>query len=324
MRELKSIIKSSKLPIEEIEKEGEDHNQAVDKNLQKVSVKVSNTESLTTLSSSVNSEFCKLKPSSLNRASKAAQNYDSSKYSKWLLNPFTSVYTSRFTCLECQNYTWEKHEIRYVITGKSQIVCFFIVFWIFAESHCFRTVPCSGPTIEQCIKKDLRSEIIEDYQCIKWTITDTLLRIKSLRVRYGDSIPPIKDLVLIEEELLLNKFVDLDFIDEDEFKKWFVNFSNRKQNNRHLVKLSKPKCRIAREHILSKAPKILWIHLNRLADFDHFGNMRKNQNYIKFSKTIDLSDCFGEQFKHKYELKSVVEHLGGPNSGHFIVSHRLS
>lgn len=82
MRELKSIIKSSKLPIEEIEKEGEDHNQAVDQNLQKVSVKVSNTESLTTLSSSVNSEFCKLKPSSLNRDSKAAQNYDSSKYSK--------------------------------------------------------------------------------------------------------------------------------------------------------------------------------------------------------------------------------------------------
>lgn len=33
-----------------------------------------------------------------------------------LTNPFTGIYSSRFTCLNCKDYTWTKHEIRYVLT----------------------------------------------------------------------------------------------------------------------------------------------------------------------------------------------------------------
>ena len=33
-----------------------------------------------------------------------------------LTNPFTAVYASRFHCLECRDYSWTTHEIRYVLT----------------------------------------------------------------------------------------------------------------------------------------------------------------------------------------------------------------
>ena len=150
-----------------------------------------------------------------------------------LVNPFTSILTSKFTCLQCQDYTWEKHEMRYVLT-----------------------VPVKGSTLEENIVKDMKCEIIDDYQCIKCTIKQTLGRIQDIRTHYGESLPDIRSLVLMEQELLLQKYNNLDTIDEDQFDTEIKNFALKKQNNRHMTKLSKPKCRITREHSLTKAPRI--------------------------------------------------------------------
>ena len=52
------------------------------------------------------------------------------------------------------------------------------------------------------------------------------------------------------------------------------------------------------------------------------GNLRKDQNFVKFGSQIEMDSCFGPQFSSTYELRSVVEHLGGANSGHFITMRR--
>ena len=92
-----------------------------------------------------------------------------------------------------------------------------------------------------------------------------------------------------------------------------------KQNKTNHVKLCRPKCTISREHRCSKAPKIFSVHINRLSDYNMYGNIVKNNSFIKFPQLLNLNQWFDTKFEHnKYELKSVVEHLGGADSGHFI------
>ena len=50
----------------------------------------------------------------------------------------------------------------------------------------------------------------------------------------------------------------------------------------------------------------------------------KINNFIKFPYLLRASKWFGDNFNHQFELKSVVEHLGGANSGHFLTMRKLN
>eukprot|EP00345_Euplotes_harpa_P002215 CAMPEP_0168331850 /NCGR_PEP_ID=MMETSP0213-20121227/8586_1 /TAXON_ID=151035 /ORGANISM="Euplotes harpa, Strain FSP1.4" /LENGTH=133 /DNA_ID=CAMNT_0008335719 /DNA_START=1359 /DNA_END=1760 /DNA_ORIENTATION=- len=51
--------------------------------------------------------------------------------------------------------------------------------------------------------------------------------------------------------------------------------------------------------------------------------MHKDKNFIRFPQILRTTTCFGKQFDYYYDLKSVVEHLGGANSGHFLTMRKL-
>lgn len=57
---------------------------------------------------------------------------------------------------------------------------------------------------------------------------------------------------------------------------------------------------------------------------DHFGNLVKNSKFIKFPQILKLSRCFGEQYTHQYELKSVAEHIGGSYGGHYVAMRKMN
>lgn len=88
--------------------------------------------------------------------------------------------------------------------------------------------------------------------------------------------------------------------------------------------LVKPTAKITREFSITKAPKIFCLHLNRLADFDPYGNICKNNKFIKFPQILNLGNIFGSQNTHVYQLKSVVEHYGGANSGHYVTMRKVN
>ena len=288
IRELKKMINAK------------DINDQDDSKKKESSKKTKFSESITTLSSSTNSEFNLARKLNATEYLKIKGKNTERSWFEGLTNPFTLVIASKFQWMEWKDYTWEKHELRYVLT-----------------------VPCKNATLERNIVSDMKPEIIEGYQCIKCTIKEVLERINCLRAYYGDGIPRIKEMVLLEEEIFMRKYLELSEIDEEAFKQDFLNFTLKQQNSDHIMKLGKPQCKIIRQQFLTKLPRILCIHLNRLADFDMFGNISKNHAFIKFPNVLDISECFEGQDKQKYELKSVVEHLGGSNSGHFMTMRKL-
>ena len=171
-----------------------------------------------------------------------------------ITNPFSSIFWSVFTCLDCKDFTWTKNELIYDITV-------FVKF----------------PTLEQNILNEMRKEVIKDYKWIKWSIRETLSRISHIKSKYSEKMSLTKELVLTEEEILLEKYLRSDWIDEEKFEKDFKLFTIKNNNSKHYVKLEKTSSTITKEQRLVKTPKILWIHINRLADYDMNGNVYKDK-----------------------------------------------
>ena len=211
-----------------------------------------------------------------------------------ITNPFTGIFHSQFTCLECGDYTWSKHEIRYVVS-----------------------ITCKFPTIEQNIQNEMQREKIEGYRCVKCVIRETLESIRSIRQYHSVN-------ELEQFQMLLEEFNNKKEVDEDEFMKAFNSFRIKSQINDEYIRLATPSSTIIRDTFLTKAPKILWIHINRLSDFDPFGNIIKNNKFIKFPQILKLNNCFGDQFCQQYELKSVAEHFGGSGGGHFTAMRKIN
>mmetsp|Transcript_9226 Transcript_9226/g.8157 ORF Transcript_9226/g.8157 Transcript_9226/m.8157 type:complete len:139 (+) Transcript_9226:596-1012(+) len=81
---------------------------------------------------------------------------------------------------------------------------------------------------------------------------------------------------------------------------------------------------IKRNFTIARAPKILSIHLNRLADFDNYGNMVKNNNFVTYGRFLDLSCIKSLSIDSEYELKSVVVHYGSAQGGHYVTLRKVT
>ena len=264
-------------------------------------------ESLSTMSSSLISNFnpknSYLKWSNKNNGTELRSILFSDVRSGFegITNPFASIFCSIFTCLDWKDYTWTKNELVYDFTV-------FVKF----------------PTLEQNIMYEMRKEVIKDFKWIKWSIRETLSKISYIKSKYSEKMSLAKELTLTEEEVLLDKYLKMDWIDEDVFENEFRSFTIRNNNGKHYIKLEQTSSTITKEQWLVKAPKILWIHINRLAGYDMDGNVYKDKNFIKFPYLLNASKWFGEFFNHHFQLKSVVEHIGGANSGHYISMRQLN
>ena len=73
-----------------------------------------------------------------------------------------------------------------------------------------------------------------------------------------------------------------------------------------------------------RPPKTLCIHLNRLS-YDNYGQMYLNRNFVEFPSNLDLKevkDACPFEIDLKYELRSVIEHFGTPQFGHYVAAKR--
>ena len=81
---------------------------------------------------------------------------------------------------------------------------------------------------------------------------------------------------------------------------------------------------IKRHFTLVRAPKIMCVHLNRLSDFDQWGNVVKNNNFVHFEKSLKLSNIAGLSFDSEYELKSMIVHYGNAHGGHYLTMRQVN
>lgn len=74
-----------------------------------------------------------------------------------------------------------------------------------------------------------------------------------------------------------------------------------------------------------KAPKLLCLHLNRLA-YDSMGNVFINPRPVNFKEWLLLNPAkvFGFDMEVRYRLVSVIEHHGSMMGGHYIAFKRIT
>ena len=87
----------------------------------------------------------------------------------------------------------------------------------------------------------------------------------------------------------------------------------------------KKKRKFSKRLQLGRPPNCLCVHLNRTTWLQD-GTMFKNNTYVTFPLTLDAGWLLKRQppgFKRvKYKLVAVVEHMGGPFSGHYVTYRR--
>jgi len=65
-------------------------------------------------------------------------------------------------------------------------------------------------------------------------------------------------------------------------------FSTIEGAREYAFPLMKPECRITKETVITKPPKVLCVHINRLSNISPNGQVYKNQNFMQFGLNLNL------------------------------------
>ncbi|CAI2364229.1 unnamed protein product [Moneuplotes crassus] len=208
-----------------------------------------------------------------------------------IVNPFAGIYASHFECLSCR-YSWEKNEIKYALS-----------------------VSCNYPTIDQNINEEMKVEQIQDYVCLKCSIIATLSKINSRFLGSSCRMTAIETQALKLQHTFLITYLNINQnLELEDFENEFNEFSLKHRISRFCMKLIKKKSTIKRYHSIQKKPKIMCIHLNRLSNFDQWGNLTKNNNMVQY----------GLELGEEYKLKSVIVHYGNAFGGHYVALRKIN
>lgn len=164
-----------------------------------------------------------------------------------------------------------------------------------------------------------KTETIEDYTCIKCSIRQHLQSFGA-RMRH-----PLKTFL----ERLVSDNSDLD---EDQFREAWRDWKQRTGDQSKLT-IDFIKRNISRSMQILKPPKILCVHINRVA-YSPMGAEVLNSAKVEFPEEFSLDQISvpqsnGEGQKSQdcessYKLAALVEHVGlTPHSGHYIAYKRL-
>lgn len=113
-------------------------------------------------------------------------------------------------------------------------------------------------------------------------------------------------------------------MDQDKFTEAVKAFKERTGNTvKHNFACIKVEVTQTRKII--RAPKLLCLHLNRLA-YDSSGNVFINHSHVSFDEELELTSArvLGLDMALKYRLASVIEHHGSMMGGHYLAFKRIN
>ncbi|CAF1109146.1 unnamed protein product, partial [Brachionus calyciflorus] len=119
--------------------------------------------------------------------------------------------------------------------------------------------------------------------------------------KYQNTNKKLKALPSLTLEECLNEFFKVTFTDEAEY----------------YCRNCKKKCKSEEQNFMFNLPKILIIQLNRFK-YDCWGNRIKDNQFIKFEETLDLSNFSNDGNQYSvYNLIGISSHIGRLEFGHY-------
>lgn len=120
---------------------------------------------------------------------------------------------------------------------------------------------------------EIREETIHDYYCLRCSIRATVWKINYELQNYPNSYDNYEKKALeMQIEFLENYKATHRVLDEDEFKPEFQKFKIFNRISDLCFPMERTESTIKRRFTIARAPKILCVHLNRLADYTSYGN----------------------------------------------------
>lgn len=181
----------------------------------------------------------------------------------------------------------------------------------------------SSSTITESLHHFFNTECITNVECYNCTIQaqikthnqelQSLNRvIKKRQLRYGSHESHHYDGLLQERQSCVDKIHKLQSIDPE---------NDEKQHGQVMIKSHAYK-----SLFISRLPPVLILHIQRKYYNPKLSNMIKSTKHISFPQIIDVSPFMAVSTNNKilYQLKSVVEHIGNANNGHYQTFRRCS